>query len=441
MAEGQVVSLWQQVVGRYLTATNGERLEVVYPGRINGDNGPDFRDAVLADGSGLRQGDIEVHTRSGDWYRHGHHRDARYNGIILHVAMWHDHHSATVLQSGRSVPLLALAQALRHQAYLLPRVLPCFQMPRYFDGQTLRELLEAAGEERFRQKAMRFEAGILASAREEAGQALFRGMMRALGYSKNTGPFQELAGRASLDFIESGDGLVRKQALLLGTAGLLPSQRRLGSPVEEEALYLEDIWRSAQRTPVPMHENDWHFSHTYPNNSPVRRIVAQSYLLERYCTHSREPAGSRLMAGLLKLVQEAPAQGPHRVLAEGLTVAGDNFWRSRFDFGAGRRTRASSLMGRGKADEVLVNVVLPFFFALGRLAGKRSLMLRTMELYRTFPRTAANEITRHMAGQLCLEGLPGLTACHQQGLIHIFRNHCREGRCSSCPLARELYPE
>jgi hypothetical protein len=47
---------------------------------------------------------------------------------------------------------------------------------------------------------------------------------------------------------------------------------------------------------------------------------------------------------------------------------------------------------------------------------------------------AENCITRHMAKQLCLKDLADFTACSQQGLIHVFRQYCREGRCSECPL-------
>jgi len=131
---------------------------------------------------------------------------------------------------------------------------------------------------------MHFQAEILCFAqKEEAGQVLFRGMMRALGYAKNTKPFENLADRMPLNSIESREGLAPKQALLLGTAGLLPSQRQQGELAKEkEVQELEQIWQSAGKKVKTMRESDWNLSHIYPNNSPVRRIVALSYLLERY---------------------------------------------------------------------------------------------------------------------------------------------------------------
>jgi len=434
-SEKQAALIWQQAVGRELTSSEDEIFSVIYPGRTNGDNGPDFRDAVIVNNSHLTKGDIEVHVKSSDWYSHEHHTDAEYNNVILHVVMWHDCNSATLLQNGKPVPVLCLAKALRHQAYLLPYQLPCFRILDHVDRQTLGKLLNTAGEERFKQKAMHFQAELLRpafralSAGEEAGQVLFRGMMRALGYAKNTKPFEDLAVRMPLNSIESREGLATKQALLLGTAGLLPSQRWQGKFVrEKEVQELEQIWQSAGQKVKTMKEGDWNLSHIYPNNSPVRRIVAQSYLLERYCQ-------GKLLAGILQLVKEAPLPGGHRVLENGLTVAGDGYWRDHFDFDVRSKTKISAILGNSKAGEIAVNVILPFAFSWGELANEAKLTENAIELYRNYPKLAENCITRHMTKQLCLEESFDFTACHQQGLIHVFRNYCREGRCSECPLA------
>jgi hypothetical protein len=430
-SEKQATLIWQQVVGKELTSSEEELFSVIYPGRTNGDNGPDFRDAVIVNKSHLTKGDVEVHVKSSDWYSHKHHADAEYNNVILHVVMWHDCNSATLLQSGKPVPVLCLAKALRHQAYLLPyHQLPCFQILDHVDRQTLEKLLNTAGEERFKQKAMHFQAEILRPAqKEEAGQVLFRGMMRALGYAKNTKPFEDLADRMPLSSIESREGSATKQALLLGTAGLLPSQRWQGKFAREKEIQeLEKIWQSADKKVKTMEGGAWNLSHIYPNNSPVRRIVAQSHLLERY-------SEGKLLAGILQLVKEAPLPDGHHILENGLTVTGDGYWRDHFDFDVRSKTKISALLGNSKAGEIAVNVVLPFAFSWGELTNEAKLTENAIELYRNYPKLAENCITRHMKKQLCLEESFDFTACHQQGLIHIFRNYCREGRCSQCPLA------
>jgi hypothetical protein len=425
-SEKQAALIWQQVAGKELTSSEDELVSVIYPGRTNGDNGPDFRDAVIVNKSHLTKGDVEVHVKSSDWYSHKHHTDAEYNNVILHVVMWHDCNSATLLQSGKPVPVLCLSKALRHQAYLLPYQLPCFQIMDHVDRRCLGKLLNTAGEQRFKQKVMHFQAELK---QEEAGQVLFRGMMRALGYAKNTKPFEELADRMPLNSIESREGLALKQALLLGTAGLLPSQRWHGQFAKEKGVQeLEQIWQSVGKKVKSMNEGDWNLSHIYPNNSPVRRIVAQSYILERYCQ-------GKILTGILQLVKEAPLPKGHHFLENSLTVAGDSYWRDRFDFDVRSKTKISALLGNSKAGEIAVNVLLPFAFSWGELTNEAKLTQKAMELYYNYPKLAENCITRHMTKQLCLEEPSDFTACHQQGLIHIFRNYCRDGRCTQCPLA------
>jgi hypothetical protein len=428
-SEKQAALIWQQMVGKELTSMENELVSVIYPGRTNGANGPDFRDAVIVNKFHLTKGDVEVHVKSSDWYRHEHHADAAYNNVILHVVMWHDCNSGTLLQSGKLVPVLCLAKALRHQAYLLPLQLPCSQILDHVGRQTLGKLLNTAGEKRFKQKAMHFQAEILCFAqKEEAGQVLFRGMMRALGYAKNTRPFENLADRIPLNYIESIEGLTLKQALLLGTAGLLPSQRQQGELAKEkEVQELEQIWQSAGKKVKTLRESDWNLSHIYPNNSPVRRIVAQSHLLERYY-------GENLLAGILQLVKEAPLPNGHHALENGLTVASNGYWRDHFDFDVRSKTKISALLGNSKAGEIAVNVVFPFAFSWGKMFNEPELMKKAMELYNSYPKLTENEITRHMTKQLYFKEPPDFTARHQQGLIHVFRNYCREGRCSECPL-------
>ncbi len=88
-------------------------IEIVYPGRINDDRGADFRDAVIATSRGLIKGDVEIHVKSSGWREHRHHRDVFYNRVILHVVMWHNSKTATHLQNGKEVPVLALHKYIK----------------------------------------------------------------------------------------------------------------------------------------------------------------------------------------------------------------------------------------------------------------------------------------------------------------------------------------
>lgn len=67
----------------------GRRLQILSPGRINHNEGPDFLEiAMMIDGS-IVVGDAEFHKRSSDWNAHNHQSDDRYKNVVLHIVL-HD---------------------------------------------------------------------------------------------------------------------------------------------------------------------------------------------------------------------------------------------------------------------------------------------------------------------------------------------------------------
>ena len=69
-----------------LKTKTGQQVEVIDTGLANTDAGPDFFNAKLKLDGVLWIGNIEIHERSSDWFKHGHHADAGYNSVILHIA-------------------------------------------------------------------------------------------------------------------------------------------------------------------------------------------------------------------------------------------------------------------------------------------------------------------------------------------------------------------
>ena len=91
---------------RRLETTDGLSVEVIDPGLHNGDAGPDFFNAKVRIGGTMWVGNIEIHDRSSDWYTHGHHRDSRYDNVILHIAATVDSEVRT--SNGNTLPQMRL---------------------------------------------------------------------------------------------------------------------------------------------------------------------------------------------------------------------------------------------------------------------------------------------------------------------------------------------
>jgi hypothetical protein len=172
---------------------------------------------------------------------------------------------------------------------------------------------------------------------------------------------------------------------------------------------------------------DWCFFRVRPDNFPTRRLVALSCLISRY--HK-----SGLLRGILRLIKKAPAGTERRWLEDGLAVAGRGYWENHFDFGV-TTGRASALLGYEKASAIVINTILPFAAAWAELDSDPKLKNKAGEIYGRYPGTGDNELTRYMKQQLRLRPDIRLSACQQQGLIHIFNAYCRRRNCTQCPVA------
>ena len=436
ISEKLVAHIWQQQLVADLITDSGDKVCTNFPGRACNDGGGDFCDAILTIGNKTIRGNVEVHVRSSQWYSHGHHLDSNYNNVVLHVVMWHDYQTATILQNGNSIPTIQLWHYLTYPLGELNRrirlaysFLPtCPKAYGCFDYKVLVGVLGAAGEKRFISKVAVFQKSLT---QENAGQVFFRNISRALGYDKNTSSFKQLADMLPLETLEQigGDGRGSiHQALIIGTAGLLPSQRRhLKYAVNEDSVVteLETIWKKRKITRT-MNQNDWHFFRVYPYNFPTRRLVALGYLVSRYYA-----AG--LLQSILGLVRESPPKHAYQRIEEGLIVPAQGYWANHIDFGI-TTARSVALLGQNKAAEIAVNIVLPFAYAWGEVFADPKLQEKALATYLNYPKLGGNNLIRFMSQQLLIRPDLNLSAVQQQGLIHIFKNYCRQRNCLGCPI-------
>ncbi|MFC2059334.1 DUF2851 family protein [Chloroflexota bacterium] len=419
-----VVQIWQSqlIAGEWLLTDTGDRVQVISPGRRNCDSGPDFRGATIATAEGrLLHGDIELHLRASGWKNHGHHRDPGYNTVILQVA-W-DGEGTAMLESGQKALTLklshffkgSLAEVHRRACLPLTPAEPCNHARRYLSEYEMGRLLDEAGGERFRQKADHFRARL---AIEPADEVLYQGIMRALGYTRNAEPMETLAQRLPLAALKSfcqGETSQEQplvlEALLLGSAGLLPL---CGSDD------IATIWHRSGFKET-MDRSCWHLFRVRPVNSPARRLSGAAHLISRFMSRG-------VVESVLCLVKEAcPGTGCHK-LESAFTVS--------LEGAKGKQV----LIGQNRAREIAINIALPFTYARAKKYSDLKLAEHILELYGSYPKEGENEVTRHL--KKLLDEKQGLidSAQRQQGLIHLAKTFCEQGKCADCPLARQLTP-
>ena len=315
--EQLLARLWQKRAARqeWFKTNGGRQVRVLYPGRPSSSAGPDFRDAVFQlEGLGLVRGAVDLHRRQRDWDFHGHGGDPNYNGVVLHVALEVDG-GDTRLQSGQQVPVISLASLLDSAGTPAGGIesggagTPAG--PSTGDGFSLwallkekgysspgtaaevADLLDRAGDARFRQKSARYQAFLR---EQDPNQTLYEGICEALGYRHNQQPFLKLAQRSPC-------------RALVQAAGALPREQRAGA-LEAWLLQLSGLVESPGiKLPQvglgpPLARREWHcFRVRRPiirgGESPTRRCCWPAFWNPgwwRDCNRRRRagfPAGSR----------------------------------------------------------------------------------------------------------------------------------------------------
>ena len=403
---------------RSLALTGGRRLRVLYPGRPTSGPGPDFRDALLqVQGRHPVRGDVEVHTQSRGWREHGHHRDPRYNRVLLHVVARTAGGEHSPRHDGEDVPVVGLLgddqelEEVLHATDAAGLSLPLLQRWRALATEQLCKLLDEAGRKRFLEKSARFQALLR---QEDDEQLLYSRTMEALGYSRNRQPFLDLASRLPWSVVREagshtlpGERIPLIEGLLLRGAGLqskgLFPVGRGGFETRPYAA-LPPHNRLVQRIVariVPMDSSAWCFAGVRPQNQPHRRIAGAARLLARY-----------IDSGFMPFLSSKVASEEAKEIRHAFTVAEGPI----------------SLIGPQRALDIVVNVVLPMFHARAIIAGDRALAGSCLRLYYGTPRLEGNEFTREMAVllQLSARGI-AVGALRQQGLMHLYQRLLQQG--------------
>ena len=387
-SESALTALWRNAhaLSQGLVTEGGSRLRVVYPGRANQRAGPDFYDAVIAtEGGETIVGDVELHLDAPDWYRHGHHVDPGYNGVILHVVLRPRGASETRLQSGVKAPIASIAGVTSTLGDLGDPVAEAMTS----GGQALGATLDHLGDARFLARSRGYAMDL---ARSDGEQVLYRALMEALGYASNRRPFGELAERVPIASLmrlrrePAGTRLLGIRTMLTAAAGLLHCVRP-----PEQAQQMRALVRHLPKVkPVPA--SRWKLFRVRPANHPVVRIAGAPHLVERY-----------IETGLVRGLEEEVRRGDAGSAVKWL-VAG------RF-------------IGPGRAGEMVVNALLPFMHAYSAPKGDPALGSRCIELYGSLPRPDDNEITRETGRRLGPGAVAQVTGVRrQQGLMHLYKS-------------------
>lgn len=412
--------VWQhRLWPRALTqTTDGRPVQIIDPGRLNNDAGPDFFNAKLKIDGHLWAGDIELHLRASDWHRHKHDDDPAYDSVILHVVERDD--IPIRRRNGEIIPQMVmecspdLYYKVRQLVDRADRDLPCAGCFKSISRLYITDWLESLAFERLYDKVDRINHWL-----ERLGgdwdSTAYVTLARALGFGINSEPFERLALATPLMFIgKHCDSLFTIEALLLGQSGLLdqaPSDNDYIIRLRKEYDFMRHKFGLK-----PMENSGWKIARTRSANFPARRIAALALILHH---------GTRIMANILDI----------RSTDDALRLFGGSFsgyWTNHYSFSAPTADTGASL-GHTSVISLMINVVVPLQMARAMAYDDTSMSDRAIELLQSLP-PEKNTII-NMFGQ---NGLRAGSAFTSQALIQLRRSYCETRKCLDCRIGHLL---
>lgn len=411
-----------------LRTKDGRKIKIINKGQCNEESGADFHNAeVMIDGE-LYKGDVEIHLRSSDWRAHHHDRDSKYNNTILHVALWDSGISLlTKKQNGERIPTLILHNYLDRSINKLWKDIEVKNIKakcnNILEPPALMSVLDKLGMERFSNKAKKFEEVI---DEENKDQIIYEGIMTALGYSRNKHQFLELANKVSINML-IGKNSEEIQAILFGVSGLLPTKLRyFNKETKEYIKRIKALWHSNSSLFIQrMSYDQWEFFRVRPDNFPTRRMAGISYILSN---------GNSLVEMFITALKD------NEKILEILMPRSNGYWAFYYTFGSKKQKEMPYLIGRDRANDILVNVIFPFLLAYSKYLKDKNLQDFIMKKYLSFDKLQDNKITKYFTDQVFNKKEDYISkinsAVRQQGLIALYKLFCINKACDICPIVK-----
>ena len=394
-----------------LKTTTGQQVEVIDTGLANTDAGPDFFNAKLKLDGVLWIGNIEIHERSSDWFKHGHHADAGYNSVILHIASEID--TEISRSNGERIPQIQLIcpEAVRTNYKELLETdsyPPCYRIPPF----TAHSWMTALQMERFEQKATLLNER-LKRCQGNWEDAFFITLARNFGFGLNGDAFETWAHRLPFRAVDKHrNDLFQIEAIFFGQAGILEDSDGDGYylRLKKEYTYLQHKFGL-----IPMDASLWRFLRLRPANFPHIRIAQLACLYHR-------------AYGLLSRIMETETlQGVRDILKGGTS----EYWLTHYTFGGSSPSRPKTLSNTS-LDLLIINTVVTFLYAYGLHKGNRVLCARAGSFLEEL-KAENNYITRMW--EQC--GMKASNAADSQALIQLKKEYCDKKKCLYCRIGYE----
>ena len=249
-----------------LFSVNGEKIEILSPGKINFNQGPDFLEAQVKIDNMVFAGSVELHLQTSMWEEHGHSADVNYNNVILHVVLVHDKDIPLNIPVLELQPRISKILLDRYNGLMLaPELIACSS-----SISEVKDLIWTGWKDRLVAERLIRKSKIIFDYNElnqfHWEESFWWMLAKNFGMKINSEAFEALARSLPLTVIgKHKHQIIQIESLLFGQAGLLNTKFREDYPkmLQREYRFLKkEIQPAAYTYSRAFFENaPWQFSH------------------------------------------------------------------------------------------------------------------------------------------------------------------------------------
>ncbi|WP_339866725.1 DUF2851 family protein [uncultured Algoriphagus sp.] len=417
----QLVWKYQYFEKAKLHTTAGDDLKIIQVGFHNQSEGPDFRDSVVVIENVIFHGHVEVHRLASEWKQHAHGGNPAYNSVVLHV-VWEDDQKV-LRNDGTPMPTLELKGLIfldiwRNYERMLDYKsdLPCAHGLKDAPEIVRFSALEKALVERLQEKSTLI-LDILKSTTGDWEETAYLWLFICFGFKANSQAMGELASLVPYKILQKHrDQLPVLEAILIGQAGLLPEESE--EPYAQYLIREYGFFRKKYGWESPMKRQHWTFMGVRPSNFPTIRIAQLAVVLSKAPNLLQSVMqDSHDFAGFKKLLKVKPSE----------------YWQYHYSFGKPSERQTSSGISSTALELLVINYVIPLWFAYGRYFEEPDWKERCFDLLQEV--SAENN---HIIRRFQSHGWPAQNSFDSQGMIGQYKNYCQPKKCLQCKIAQVL---
>ena len=184
-----------------------------------------------------------------------------------------------------------------------------------------------------------------------------------------------------------------------------------------------------------MRRDEWLFFRLRPINFPTRRLAGASSILQQFLAEGILTKVLRIVYGHYDNYQLLIKE-----LEKLFICKAGGYWAAHYQLEEKpirlETEKITTLVGAERVKEIVINVVLPVLAAYANEINDLKLKTGLLQIYQEYPKGPANSIVKEMQDRLFKNGISAqkaiTTAAKQQGLIHLYKLHCRRKECERC---------